>query len=381
MINLLIRIVPLCLVLAACGSEQPAAQQAAAKEILYVGTYSVRNSKGLYVYTFDREQRKFELLETHQGPDSPSYLDISPDEKYLYTTNRQGIGTDTLSGSVSAYRIDPTTGKLQLLNEASSSGISPCHIYADSDNVYVSHYAGGSLSVLSLRSDGGIDALLDTVQHTGSGPNTSRQEAAHLHSILGVPNTPYFLAADLGTDEMTFYQIENGQVVKAPIPAIESEPGSGPRHFTFSPDGRKLYVAEEITSTVSVYDLDTEQRQTTFLQRLPTLPADFQDATKVADIHLSPDGKFLYISNRGHESLAIYRVKSDGTLGDPQFQSVLGKTPRNFLIDPQGTFILVGNKDTDEIILFDRDQETGLLEPTEVRIKMPSPVCIRMLII
>lgn len=366
----------------ACGNDTQTVEQPKEKEILYVGTYSVRSSEGVYVYAFDREKRSFELIETATGPDSPSFLDISPDGRFLYTANRQGIGTDSLSGSVSAYRIDPASGKLELLNEASSYGISPCHIYSDEDHLYLSHYGGGSISVLSLKEDGSIRALVDTVQHTGHGPNKTRQEAAHLHSIQKVPNTAYFLAADLGIDALTFYQIKGDEVVPAPIPAIKTEAGAGPRHFTFSPDGHFLYVAEELSSSVSVYSLDPANRPTSFLQRLPTLPVDFSDQNTVADIHLSPDGKFLYVSNRGHDSLAIYRVDpSSGTLELVGHQPVMGKTPRNFMIDPQGTFLLVANQDTDDIIFFQRDVKTGLLEATDIRISVPSPVCLRMLML
>lgn len=368
------------LVLISCGPESQTTEQTKEMEVLYVGTYSVRNSEGVYVYAFDRKNRSFELLETVTGPDSPSFLDISPDHRYLYTANRQGVGADSLSGSVSAYRIDPASGKLELLNEASSHGISPCHVHADANHLYLSHYGGGSISVLSLKEDGSIRALVDTVQHSGRGPNENRQEAAHLHSIQKVPNTDYFLAADLGIDALTFYQITDNDVVQAPIPAIKTEGGTGPRHFTYSPDGHFLYVAEELTSSVSVYALDMQNRQSSFLQRLSTLPADFQDQNTVADIHLSPDGRFLYVSNRGHHSLAIYRVDpSNGRLELVGHQSVLGQTPRNFMVDPQGAFVLVANQDTDEIIYFERDMETGLLEATDVRIAVPSPVCLMMI--
>lgn len=347
------------------------------QERLYVGTFSVRGSKGVYVYAFDRENRRFSPQQTVTGPDSPSFLDISPDGKFLYTANRQGIGSDTISGSVSAYGIDPDLGQLSPLNEFSSFGISPCHIYADGRYLYLSHYAGGSISVLSVGEDGQIDHLIDTVQHHGNGPNAARQEAAHLHSIQPVPHTPYFLAADLGTDQLTFYEVGSDTVTPAPLPAIRTEAGAGPRHFTFSPDGRLLYVAEELTSNVSVYEIDADRQQTRFLQRISTLPEDFREQNTVADIHLSPDGRFLYVSNRGHESLAIFAVgPEDDQLSFKAHQEVFGKTPRNFMIDPRGTFLLVANEATDEIVLFERDQETGLLRDSGVRIAVPSPVTL-----
>lgn len=349
-------------------------------EILYVGTFSVRNSEGIYGYRFDRPNRRFELLQTVSGPDSPSFLDISPDRKYLYSANRQGIEGDSINGSVLAYRIDAISGTLQLLNQSSSFGISPCHIYADAQRLYLSHYAGGSLSVLRREPDGSIGNLIDTVQHRGSGPKQNRQEAPHLHSIQTIPSTDLFLAADLGTDSVFVYHLEEDQVRKA-MPPIAVSPGAGPRHFTRSADSRLLYVANELASSVTVYETDWPNKTVRNIQEIGTLPvattADLQNS--VADIHLSPDGRFLYVSNRGDDSLAIFAVDQEtGKLSYLENQSVLGKTPRNFLIDPQGTFILVANENSDEIILFDRDPETGLLTPTKVRIAIPSPVSLQM---
>lgn len=368
-----------CCLLSAC-SPGTTPQQPKEKEILYVGTFSVRGSEGVYAFEFDRVSRNFQLIETVSGPDSPSFLDVSPDGGYLYTANREGIRPDSLNGSVSAYRIDPNTGQLQLLNQSSSFGASPCHIHTDGERLYLSHYAGGSISVLSLAEDGSIGSLLDTIQHTGAGPHPTRQEGPHLHSILSLPASGLFLAADLGTDQLAFYQAEATDVKKAAIPPIRTEGGAGPRHFTFSADHDYVYVAEELSSTVSVHRLQLGEQTTSSLQRVSTLPETFSTQNTVADIHLSPDGRFLYVSNRGHDSLAIFAVDAEtGQLSLVGHQSVLGKTPRNFLVDPKGEFILVANQDTDEIILFDRDPTSGLLESTDIRISLPSPVCLRLI--
>lgn len=346
------------------------------EERLYVGTYSVRNSEGIYVYAFNRQDLSFELMETATGPDSPSFLDISPDGNYLYAANRQGIGADSTFGSVSAYKIESASGTLQPLNEMSSYGVSPCHIHANGNKLYLSHYAGGSLSVLTLAEDGSIAALLDTVQHVGSGPHKN-QQSAHVHTTHTLPNTDLFLVADLGMDQLTFYQTDETGIHQAAIPPIKTEAGVGPRHFTFAADTKLLYLAEELSSSVSVYALDLINGQHRFIQRLPTLPADFLEKNSVADIHLSPDGKFLYVSNRGHDSLAIFKVdQEDGTLSFIGHQDALGKTPRYFMIDPKGAFILVANKDSDKIILFHRDQKTGLLKDSGIHIAMPSPVSL-----
>lgn len=364
-------------ILAACGqSEAPADHQ----EMLYVGTFSVRNSEGIYAYAFDRAERTFIPVDTVNGPDSPSFIDISEDGRFLYSANRQGIGPDSTFGSVMAYRIDPATGQLSLLDQSSSYGISPCHIHTDGSKLYLSHYAGGSISVFQLAADGRIASLLDTIHHTGGSVHPERQEAPHLHSIRTLPEKDIFLAADLGTDQLVFYRTLEDAVQTAPLAPIKTEAGAGPRHFTFSSDHHFLFVAEELSSSVSVHQLDLEDDSTEFLQRLSTLPEDFSSPNTVADIHLSPDGRFLYVSNRGHDSLAIFSVDpATGRLQLVGHQSTLGKTPRNFLMDPLGTFLLIANQDTDEIILFDRDTSSGLLEATDTRISMPSPVSLKWL--
>lgn len=379
MANRLFVIFSACLLLIACTAPPPSNT---ALEILYVGTYSVRNSEGLYSFQFDRQAKDFQLIETVSGPDSPSFLDISADGKYLYTANRQGIEGDDTFGAVLAYQIDPASGKLQLINQSSSYGASPCHISVGHKGkwLFLSHYAGGSITVLPVLENGSIGSLFDTVQHLGHSKNEERQAAPHLHSTVSIPGTDLFLAADLGTDKLYFYQIGKQGIQQASISPIEVEPGSGPRHFTFSADHRYIYLAEELSSTVSVYNLDISRETITSVQRLSTLPATFQDKNTVADIHLSPDGRFLYVSNRGHDSLAIYEVDpDDGSLQLIGHQSTLGEIPRNFMIDPAGEFMLVANQDSDEIVFFDRDSLSGLLQATDIRIKLPSPVCLKWL--
>lgn len=346
-----------------------------------MGTYSVRGSEGVYVYQFDRNTRSFQGIQQVEGPDSPSFLEIHPNGALLYTANRAGIGTDTLSGSVCAYRIAPVSGQLQEINQSSSYGFSPCHISVDDagDWLYVSHYGGGSLSVFPVREDGGVGTLLDSIKYHGHGFNPERQEAPHIHSIQSLPGTDLFLATDLGMDRLYFYHCSEEGLKPATPPYMETEPGTGPRHFVLSPGRNLIYISEELSNTVSVYSLNGTESH--FLQRLSTLPADYTEPNTVADIHLSPDGHFLYVSNRGHNSLAIYRVDPEsGLLHLVGHADSGGKVPRYFMIDPQGTFVLVANQDSDNIVLFDRDQETGLLTATDIELKVPSPVCLKWLV-
>lgn len=348
-----------------------------AQENLYVGTYSVRGSEGIYVYSFDREQKSFELVQTASTPESPSFIALSPDGQYLYSTNRGGLESHPDWGSVSSFSVDENSGELTHLNDVSSYGVSPCHVAVDDQEnwLYISHYGGGSLSVFPIEAGGKVGELADSVQHTGSSANPNRQEAPHVHSIQAVPQSDYFLTADLGLDQVKVYQMKRSEAVEEF--AIASEPGSGPRHFTQSADNRFLYVAEELTSTVSVHTLDVEKGKTKQIQRMSTLPDDYSENSTVADIHLGPDGKFLYVSNRGHNSLAIFAVNDkDGTLTPKGHQSTGGETPRNFTIDPQGEFVLVANQNTDNIVFFERDQQTGQLTLTGTELSVPSPVCL-----
>ncbi len=363
---------------AACTAPEPTNEPL---EILYVGTYTVRGSEGIYAFQFDRANQTFEPIDTMATLDSPSFLTISPDKCFLYSVNRAGVDTSTNFGSVSAFSIDSKSGQLNPLNTTSSFGKSPCHISlrADGEEAYISHYGGGSLSVLEIDADGSIGSLIDTLSHTGSGVNAQRQEAPHVHSIQQIPGTEQVIVADLGIDQLKIYHLENDTLTPAILPAVKTELGAGPRHFTFSPDGRLLYVAEELSSTVSVHQLNLEDGSAEQLQRLSTLPDDFAAYNTVADIHRSPDGQFLYVSNRGHNSLAIYEVDStSGELTLLGHQKTGGDTPRNFHVDVKGEFVLVAHQDSDNITVFERDGETGLLTKLDVELQVPSPVCLKM---
>ena len=355
--------------------------QAWAQEVLYVGTYSVRGSEGIYAYTYNREQQTFDLLQTTTTAESPSFLALSPDGQYLYSTNRGGVKGSPDTGSVSAFSVESESGELTLINEMSSYGVSPCHVQVDDENdwLYVSHYGGGSLSVFPIGPEGEIKAFADSVQHTGHSVNPNRQDAPHVHSIQAIPQTDYFIVADLGLDQLKIYQMNEGDISAAPVPFIATEKGAGPRHFIQAEGSPYIYVAEELTSTVSVHTLNMKKKNTRQIQRLSTLPEGFSENNTVADIHISPDGKFLYVSNRGHDSLAIFEINAkDGTLTARGHQPTQGKTPRNFMIDPKGEFVLVANQDTDNVVFFQRDAATGQLTSTGTELSIPSPVCLIM---
>lgn len=368
----------LCIVLISGISEMAVAQKT---EFLYVGTFSVRGSEGIYIFSFDRTQGKFEPMGAVHSLNDPTFLAVSPDKKFLYSANRQSVDSSSDKGSVTSYRIHPQTGLLTETSRSSSFGNSPCHISISKDGkwLFASHYRDGSLVVLSTDKNGKISGLADSVIHKGSSVDKLRQETAHAHSTNFIPDTDYFMTADLGSDKLWVYKWNSGTINPAPLPFIASVRGSGPRHFVFLPGKPWVYVAEELSSTVSVYDVNIKKATIKHMQRISTLPNTFTQTNSVADIHLSPDLRFLYVSNRGHNSLSIFKVDYEtGKLSPVGHQFTLGKTPRNFYMDTLGEFVLVANQDSDDIFFFKRDKTTGMLQETGLRMPVPSPVCLKM---
>jgi 6-phosphogluconolactonase len=286
-------------------------------------------------------------------------------------------------GSVTSFAINSKTGLLTEVNSTSSFGNSPCHINTSPDGNYLfaSHYKDGSLTVLSVDKKGKITGLADSVIHRGSSVNKQRQESAHAHSTQFFPETNYIITADLGSDKLWVHKFDQGNLSKPAFMTLESVPGSGPRHFDFTKEKSLIYVAEELSSTVSVFSIDFKQNSAVQLQRISTVPDTFSQPNALADIHFSPDQKFLYVSNRGHNSVAIFMVEhQSGKLTLAGHYSTMGKTPRNFYIDEKGEFVLVANQDSDDIVFFTRDKETGMIKETEVKLKVPSPVCLKMIV-
>lgn len=356
-----------------------AAQAQSGKEIMYVGTYSLRGSEGIYVFEFDRKTGSMQPVQSVSNAKSPSFLAIHPSGKYLYSVNE---GADKLGG-VSSYAIDKATGKLTFVNGQSSLGGGPCHISVDKTGktVFVSNYGGGSLAVLPVNTDGSLAAPTDSVQDAGTGPNAQRQDKAHVHSATLAPDNRFLYVANLTTDKLNIFDIDTkaSTVKPASTPYVTVKPGSGPRHFTFHPNGKYAYLVEELTSTVAAFSRNAKTGVLTLIDdNVKTLPDGFSGQNTSADIHIDPSGKFLYFSNRGANTLAIFAIGSDGRLTKVGDQPTEGKTPRNFLVDPKGDFVFVANQDTDNITIFKRDQKTGKLTYTGQSVKVPAPVCVLM---
>lgn len=351
----------------------------AQNEMLYVGTYSVRGSEGIYVLEFNRKAGTLRLVSTAGGAKSPSFLAFHPLGGYLYAVNEGAEG-----GAVTAYALDRKTGGLTLLNHQPSVGRGPCHISLDRTGraAFVSNYGEGTFTVLPVLKDGKLGAPTDSVRFAGSGPNAQRQNKPHAHSATVSPDNRFVYVCDLGTDRIYIFEIDptKGKVKPAKTAFKTVNPGSGPRHFTISPDGKFAYLAEELTSTTAAFSIDAQTGSLATLQDgVATLPAGFSGNNTSADIHTEPSGKHLYQSNRGHNSLAIFSIGKDGKISLVGQQDTMGKTPRNFLVDPKGEFVFVANQDTDNITVFRRDAKTGLLTYTGNSVSVPAPVCLKLL--
>ncbi|MES2373652.1 MAG: lactonase family protein [Bacteroidota bacterium] len=346
---------------------------------LFVGTYTSGKSKGIYVYKFNSKNGEIEYVSNTDSSANPSFLAIAPDGKHLYAVNEVARSQ---AGLVAAYDFDPVTGKLRFINQQSSGSENPCHISITKNGKWlaVANYTGGSLATFPINADGSLNPFSQHIVHTGKGFNPARQEKPHVHSVFFSPDEKHLLSPDLGLDQVFVYQFNNNAAKPlTPAPNAKTEPGMGPRHLDFSPDGKFMYVIEEMGGAVDVYSY--KNGLTKFIQKIATHPEDFKGQPGSADIHVSPDGKFLYASNRGDENnLAIFSVNpTTGKLTSVGYQSTMGIGPRNFMIDPTGNYLLAANQKTNNIVVFKRDMVTGLLHQTLQQIEVPNPVCLKML--
>lgn len=353
------------------------------KEMMYVGTFDERNSKGIYVFDFNRDSVSFRLLQTVPDQKSPSFLEIHPSGKFLYAVNRSSFIDGKEWGTVSAFSVDSINGTLSLVNEQSSYGRGPCHIAfsMSGDYAFVSNYNDGSLVVYAVNNDGSVSDSLQLIRHHGKSINADRQESPHVHSAVISPDDRFLYVSDLGIDRVMIYAFYSGSGLLEPaaMPFVEVEPGSGPRHFTIHPNGRFAYLAEELSSTTAVFKRDTVLGTLTQIQRISSIPADYDGQNTNADIHTDPDGRFLYVSNRGHNSLVVYAVNEDGLLSVAGYQHTMGDRPRNFLIDPAGDYLFVANRNSDNVRILKINRESGIPDDTGITVKVPGAVCIKML--
>jgi len=351
---------------------------------VFVGTYTRGNSEGIYVYRFDVATYGWQLQSVTPDRQNPAYVAIHPNGQFLYAVNEVRDFTGARSGAVSAFVIDEKTKSLHRLNQQASMGTGPCHLSVDPEGrcVLVANYGGGSVAMLPINEDGSLQAATSFVQHEGRSVDPKRQEAPHAHNIIFDPQARFALAADLGLDRIVIYKIDRHQwrLVQHTPPWATLSPGAGPRHSVFHPNGRFFYVINELNSTITVFSYDGEEGRLTALQTVTTLPEGFSDTNYCADIHIHPSGRFLYGSNRGHDSIVSYRVdRSSGYLDLINHHSTRGRTPRGFAVDPSGSFLIVANQDSDNIVAFRIDGQTGDLRQVSELDGLPTPTCVKIL--
>ncbi|HUO35543.1 MAG TPA: lactonase family protein [Candidatus Acidoferrum sp.] len=346
------------------------------KYLIYIGTYTDHGSQGIYAYGFNSDSGGLTSLGLAAATPQPSFLVTTRDHRFLYAINELDKFDGQSAGAVSAFSIDVSSGKLTLLNQVSSRGPGPAFITLDKTQRYilVANYGGGSVAVFARRPDGGIGDLTAFVRHSGSSVNPERQEAPHAHCIAMSPDNRYAAVADLGLDQILVYPFDQKHGALGQARINHTDPGVGPRHLTFSSNGKFLYVINELASTVVVNSFDKHFGSLTPLQSISTLPANFKGTNTDAEIALDPSGKFLYASNRGDDSITVFAVKPrKGTLSVVQTVATGGKTPRNFAIDPTGQWLLAANQNSNTVYTFRIDTRTGRLTASGNPIEVFSP--------
>jgi 6-phosphogluconolactonase len=345
---------------------------------LLIGTYTTGKSEGVYVYRFNSLTGDFDSVSMIKT-NNPSFLAISPDEKFVYAVNENASNGN--GGKVSAFSFDKSNGKLSFLDQQLSRGDDPCYVSVDKTNkwVAIANYTSGTLSILPINKNGGLDSATTVIQQTGYSVNNERQTSPHMHCAIFSKDNKYLFAADLGTDKVMIYSFDEktGKLSESNPSFIMTEAGAGPRHLTFHPNNKFAYLVEELTGTISVYNY--KNGKFALLQNASALPVDYMGSIGSADIHVSADGRFLYASNRGESNtIAIFKIdQKNGTLALIDHQSTLGKTPRNFNFDPSGNFLLIANQNSDDITIFKVDKKTGLLTDSGKKIIAGNPVCIK----
>ncbi len=345
----------------------------------YVGTFTSKGAEGIYLCSFNNATGDIKLEKTIKGIDNPSFLRLSPNKEFLYVGSRTTPAIEKSGGYVNAYKVD-NKGNLQFLNKQNSNGLDPCHVDVSPNgkHVAIATYGGGTTSLYCVAEDGSLEPASQVIENKGAGADLDRQSRPHAHSIKFSPFDNSVFSADLGTDQLNIYRLENNRLEYGNQEFVKMTPGAGPRHFEFHPNGEVIYVINELNSTIA-----TIKRKNTnwkVVQNISTLPKNYKGKSYCADIHISKDGKFLYGSNRGHNSIAVYEVnKKDQKLKLQGTVSVEGNWPRNFGITPDGNWMLVANEKSGDITVFKINRKTGLPTFTGNKIELPAPVCIEFL--
>ena len=350
------------------------------EQLLYVGTYTDdRRRDGIYLVRMDTRSGELRLVGSIDAGPNPSFLAVHPNGRFLYAVNEVDEYKGKASGAVSTLSIASSSGALTKINEQPSEGAAPCYLSLDRSGavVLVANYNGGSVALLPVEGDGSLAPATSVVKHTGSGPVTDRQSEPHAHCILTDPSNRYVLGADLGADRVFLYRLDGKSLRHVDGGDAVMRAGAGPRHIAFHPTASLVFVSNELDSTVSALRFDGSRGTLTVLDTQSTLPAGWKGTNYPADIHVAPSGRTVYVSNRGHNSIAALSISSNGALALKQTISTEGDWPRNFSLDPTGRWLLVANQKSGSIVVFARDTKSSRLTATRQRIEIPSPVCLR----
>ena len=348
---------------------------------VYLGAYAKGEDQGITLCKLDRMKGKLEKVNVFGGHRNPAFLEIHPSKKFLYAANEMREFKGEPTGAVTAFSIDAMTGELTPLNQVSSKGAGSCHITIDAEGktLLVANYGGGSVASFRIGEDGTLSEAVSFFQHEGSSVDERRQKGPHAHSINVDPTNKHAYCADLGLDKVLVYKVNKKGKLKANDPPFtKTQPGGGPRHLSFHPSGKFAYVNLEMTSKVTVFTHNAKTGILTEVQTVSTLPKDFTGNNSTAEIRVHPTGKFVYCSNRGHDSIAVFAIdEKSGKLTFIEHEPSGGKTPRNFCIDPSGAYLLAANQNTNNVAVFRVDAKTGALTPTGSSIESPKAVCVR----
>lgn len=361
------------------------------KYFVYIGTYTENGSesKGIYAYRFDSATGRLTPIGLAAEATNPSFLAVHPNGRFVYAVNEVSNYKGEKSGAVTAFAINYATGKLALLNQVATNGGDPCYITVDKTGkfVLVANYAGGSIAVFPVLKDGRLGGMATFVQHTGHGTNPKRQEGPHAHSIDMSPDNRFAIVDDLGLDQTLVYRFGDSASLTPDRRLIytrmaKANDGAGPRHFAFHPNGKFGYVINEMQSTVTAFGYDAADGALHPLQTVSTLPKDFVKENTAAEVEVDPSGEFLYASNRGHDSIAVFAVDANqGTLSPVEYVSTKGESPRSFEIAPGGSLLFAANEKSDNIVLFRINAQTGRLTPTGRVLEIAQPVCVKFVAI
>ncbi len=376
-------IVAVAVGLAACQPQESPDAEATTEEggasLVYFGTGG-KESDGIYAARFDAAAGEIMPIGLAAPARSPGFLEIDPGKQRLYAVGASASGAEVEWEGVASYSINHETGMLTLINAVSSQGRGPCHVTVDSQGrtVAVANYGSGSIASMPVDASGRLGEAVSVIQHEGSSVNEQRQKGPHAHSVNFSPDDRFLVAADLGTDEVIVYRHDGSTSKLEKHSVAKAAPGAGPRHFTFHPSGRYAYVINELDGTVTAFDWNAEAGTLTAIQTISTLPEDFDGENKTAEVLVHPSGRFLYGSNRGHNSLAVFSIDaSSGNLTFVEHATEGIVWPRNFRISPAGDYLLCANSETNNVNVFAIDQQSGRLEATGQKAAVPGPICVR----